>query len=457
MIPLTGYQGRRVAVLGLGRSGMATVEAARAGGAIVAAWDDNAAQRNLLPEAEVADLSSFDWREGDVLVPAPGIPLNHPAPHPIIRQARASGATVLGDVELFQQSCPDALTIGVTGTNGKSTTTALIAHILQSCGRDALAAGNIGRAVLDLDPPTSQRVHVFELSSYQLDLADSFHPRVGVFLNLTPDHLDRHGDMAGYMKAKERLFRNMTAEDVAVVGVDDDHGRELAQRLIHRSIPTVCVSVSEALPQGIYALRGQIFDNGLVALNLAEASALPGQHNHQNAAVAYAVCRALDCKPAAIAAAIRTFPGLPHRIERLGQLAGVSFYNDSKATNAEAAAKALSAFENIHWIVGGKPKEGGVASLRPLMDRVARAYLIGEAQAAFADQLDGAVDTRRCGTLAAATEAAFHDAQQNGSGIVLLSPACASFDQFPNFEARGDAFRAAVDYILSREREGGAG
>lgn len=454
MIPLTPYADRRIAVLGLGKSGMATVRAARAGGADVFAWDDSAERRSSLPEGTSADLNSFDWMPDDLLVPAPGIPLTHPAPHPIIAAAMASGATVTGDIDLFQRCCPENTFVGITGTNGKSTTTALIAHALSACGRKATAAGNIGQAVLDLEVPAPDAIQVLELSSYQLDLTHDFHPQVGVFLNLTPDHLDRHGDMAGYMAAKERLFANMTAGETAVVGIDDIHGRELSSRLMARGLNVVPVSVGEPLAQGVYVLDGQLYENGLSVCDLNSARGLPGAHNHQNAAAAWAVCRALGCKPANLATAIQSFPGLAHRIERIGAIGGVSFYNDSKATNAEAAAKALGAFDNIYWIAGGKPKDGGLAAAMPFIRNVRKAFLIGEASAAFAQELLGRTGIEKCGTLANAVEAAWSDASEAGDGTILLSPACASFDQFPNFEARGDAFRAAAEYILTRE--GGA-
>ncbi|WP_417514660.1 UDP-N-acetylmuramoyl-L-alanine--D-glutamate ligase [Minwuia sp.] len=455
MIPLAPYRDRRLAVLGLGKSGVATAKAAIAGGVEVLAWDDRPERRAALPNVPMQNPVELDWTTTDILVPAPGIPLTHPQPHPAMVAARAAGASIAGDVELYATACPDSIKVGVTGTNGKSTTTALIAHVLQASGRDAVAAGNIGRAVLDLDPPKADTVHVLELSSYQLDLIDSFHPQIGVFLNLTPDHLDRHGGMDGYMAAKERLFANMSAGDTAVIGVDDPYGSGLADRLdTETGITVVRVSVERALQQGIYALKGHIFENGLSVVDLKDARALPGTHNHQNAAAAYAVCRALGCTPPQIAAALGSFPGLAHRIERIGETGGVTFYNDSKATNAEAAARALGAFEHIHWIAGGKPKDGGLDAVMPFMNRVRHAYLIGEAMGPFARALDGIVETSRCNTLAAATEAAFDAARREGTGVVLLSPACASFDQFPNFEARGDAFRAIAEYIIARE--GGA-
>lgn len=451
MIPLKPYADRRIAVLGLGKSGMATVRAAQAGGANVVAWDDSAEKRAELPTGAVGNLTTLDWKPGDLLVPAPGIPLTHPAPHPAIAAALAAGVTVTGDIDLFQACCPESTCVGITGTNGKSTTTALIAHVLNTCGRKANAAGNIGRAVLDLEPPASDAVQVLELSSYQLDLTHSFHPRVGVFLNLTPDHLDRHGDMSGYMAAKERLFTNMDADDIAVVGIDDRSGRELAGRLAGRGLQVVPVSIGEPLAQGVYVLDGHLYENGLSVCDLSGAKGLPGTHNHQNAAVAWAVCRGLGCKPVQITNGILSFPGLAHRIERIGAVGGVSFYNDSKATNAEAAAKALSAFGDIYWIAGGKPKEGGLEAALPFVGNVRRTYLIGEASTLFAAELQGRSELEQCGTLANAIEAAWRDASRAGGGTILLSPACASFDQFPNFEARGDAFRAAAEYVLARE------
>lgn len=454
MIPLTPFSGRRIGVLGLGKSGLATVRAGLAGGAEVLAWDDSAERRDSLKDVQLADLAALDWRPGDLLVPAPGIPLTHPAPHPAIAAAMAAGATVSGDIDLYQRCCPDTAFVGITGTNGKSTTTALLAHILNQCDKPAIAAGNIGTPVLELDPPKPGAIQVLELSSYQLDLTRSFRPDVGVFLNLTPDHLDRHGDMAGYLAAKERLFANMTAEGHCIIGVDDAFGVELAARLRERGLAVTEVAVGRTVGNGVHVLDGELFEGGLSLCDLKRAQGLPGAHNHQNAAMAWAAARALDCAPDAIARAIASFPGLAHRIERIGAVSGVSFYNDSKATNAEAAAKALAAFGAIHWIAGGKPKAGGLAAALPFIGGVRRAYLIGEAAQEFATELSGVTDTIRCGTLANAVETAWHDARQAGGGTVLLSPACASFDQFPNFEARGDAFRALAEFIIQREGAG---
>lgn len=454
MIPLTPFSGRRIGVLGLGKSGLATVRAGLAGGAEVLAWDDSAERRNGLGDVRMTDLAGLDWRPEDLLVPAPGIPLTHPAPHPAIAAAMAAGATVTGDIDLYQRCCPDTAFVGITGTNGKSTTTALLAHILNQCGRPAVAAGNIGTPVLELEPPKPGAIQVLELSSYQLDLTRSFRPDVGVFLNLTPDHLDRHGDMAGYLAAKERMFANMTAEGHCIVGVDDSYGVELAGRLRERGLTVIEVAIGRPLTAGVYVLDGKLYEDGLSVCDLSRAQGLPGAHNHQNAAVAWAAARALGCAPDAIARAIAIFPGLAHRIERIGAVGGVSFYNDSKATNAEAAAKALAAFGDIHWIAGGKPKAGGLAAALPFTGGVRRAYLIGEAAQDFAAELDGVADTVGCGTLANAVEAAWQDARLAGGGTVLLSPACASFDQFPNFEARGDAFRAAAEFIIQREGAG---
>ena len=457
MIELRGVQGKRIAVLGLGKSGLATVRAALAGGAEVIAWDDSAERRAAVADVAAEALGRIDWRSVDMLVPAPGIPLTHPEPHPAIRAAREAGVEIVGDIELFVRACPDARVIGVTGTNGKSTTTALIGHVLNRCGVDAVVGGNIGTAVLDLDPPGTDTVCVLELSSYQLDLVESLRPKVGILLNITPDHLDRHGGMAGYVAAKERLFAHAGEGDVAVIGIDDEHGVRLAQRLADRHyVEVLPVAVGRALADGVYVVKDQLFDGGLKVMDLAGAKALPGAHNHQNAAAAYAACRAMGCKAADIAKAILSFPGLAHRIERIGERDGIAFYNDSKATNAEAAARALSSFSAIHWIAGGKPKEGGLGPVYPWLDRVRRAYLIGEAESAFAEELEGRVETRRCGTLAAAVETAWEDARRIGSGVVLLSPACASFDQFPNFEARGDAFRAAAEFIVDRADAEGA-
>ncbi|WOR15408.1 UDP-N-acetylmuramoyl-L-alanine--D-glutamate ligase [Hyphomonas sp. FCG-A18] len=459
MIPITEYAGRDVAIYGLGRTGLAAAKALQAGGARVFAWDDGDMAR-ATAEAQginVTDLNKRDWQKFAALVLSPGIPFKFPQPHRLVRLAETMGVPVVGDTELFAravQALPEKgrpKVIGITGTNGKSTTTALIGHILKEAGIDARVGGNIGTGVLDMQPLNANAVYVLELSSYQLDLTSSLKCDVALFLNISPDHLDRHGGMDGYIAAKKRIFRNQDARDVAVVGIDDPVTQSIAMgRKRPGEARVVPISAEFGLARGVSAVGGYLHDSvGGQALrvgDLAMADALPGRHNHQNAAAAYAACAALGLSPGRIMAGIRSFPGLAHRMEKVGEIDGIRFINDSKATNAQAAEQALKTFPKVHWIVGGKSKAEGIAPLEPFFDRVETAYLIGESSADFAKTLDGKVKVQQCGTLEAATSAAYEEARKAGDSapVVLLSPACASFDQFKDFEARGDAFREIV-------------
>ncbi|KCZ92753.1 UDP-N-acetylmuramoyl-L-alanine--D-glutamate ligase [Hyphomonas johnsonii] len=463
MIPITEYAGRDVAVFGLGRTGLSAAKALKAGGARVHAWDDNEDTRNKAEAAGVplSDINKRDWQTFAALVLSPGIPYKFPQPHRIVRMAEMTGVPVVGDMELFAravQSLPERgrpKIIGITGTNGKSTTTALIGHILKQAGRDARIGGNIGTGVLDLAALHANAVYVLELSSYQLDLVKSLHCDIAVLLNMSPDHLDRHGGMEGYQAAKMRIFQNQQKGDIAIVGFDDVITQSIAIGLAgHGPGRVIHASSTYTLGRGISAIDGKLYDNqsGKAELigNLAECPSLPGKHNHQNAAAAYAACRALGVDPDVIFAGIRSFPGLPHRLETVGEIDGVRFINDSKATNAQAAEQALKAFKNVYWIAGGVPKAEGIAPLAPLFPNVAKAYLIGEAEEAFAATLKGKVAAQQCGTLENAVAAALHDARGAGEegAIVLLSPACASFDQFRDFEERGDVFRSIVQSMM---------
>lgn len=466
MIVADAFRGQTVAVFGLARTGLAAIRALGAGGARVLAWDDSPETR-ALAEAEgvlLHDLAKADWNRIAALILSPGVPLYGPKQHWSVAAAEAAGVPVLGDVELFARAIaavPAAsrpLVVGVTGTNGKSTTSALIHHILVAAGKQAVLGGNIGVGVLSLPAPKAGLIYVLELSSYQLDLTTSLHCNVAVHLNLSPDHLERHGTMERYAQAKRRIFANQTAMDWAVIGVDDGWGRSLCTRLTAQGARCVApISAGMALSRGVYGIGGQVFD-GLGArqggvIRLSEAPALPGAHNAQNIAAAYAACRGLGLTAEQIAAGVRSFPGLAHRLERAGEVAGVRFINDSKATNADAAAQALAAFPRVYWIAGGRAKSDGIDALAPLFGRVARAYLIGEAAARFSETL-GDTPHVIAGDLAAAVAGAYRDARASGEAdpIVLFSPACASFDQFRDFEARGDAFKAAVA-ALSAEAE----
>ena len=458
MIPVRGFQGRTVAVFGLARTGLTAARALVAGGAEVACWDDGEAGR-AAAAAEglpLVDLRAADWSRFAALLLSPGVPLTHPAPHWTVGRARAAGVEIVGDVELFARTVnaqPDwrrPQVAAITGTNGKSTTTALLGHVLRSAGRDARIGGNIGAGVLGLEDMHGGAVYVLELSSYQLDLTTGLRADAAALLNISPDHLDRHGGMEGYVAAKRRVFMNQGVGDTAVVGVDDPWCQTLCTELTAANRRTVRpVSAVRAMGRGVYALQGFLYDatgeRTADVADLATALALPGRHNHQNAAAAYALALALGTPPTDAARALLTFPGLAHRMEEVGRIGRVRFVNDSKATNADAARQAMTATPRFRWIAGGRAKAGGIGSLVDLFDRVERAYLIGEAAEDFAATLDGRAPVSRCGTLEAAVAAAARDAAASGEDeVVLLSPACSSFDQFADFEGRGDAFRAAV-------------
>ncbi len=460
MTPVETLRGESVAVFGLGGSGLSTLRALVEGGAEAAAWDDSAKARERAAAAgfRLADLAAADWRRFKLLVLSPGVPLTHPKPHWTVELAEKAGAPIVGDIELFARErrarAPESPFVAVTGTNGKSTTTALIAHVLKEAGRDVALGGNIGVPVLDLPPPATNRTHVVECSSFQIDLAPSLAPSVGLLINITPDHLDRHGDLQHYAAVKERL---VARAGVALIGVDDEPSREIFARLKAQggSPRLLAVSGEESPLADVFVRDRRVFARGEAdpLADLAGARGLRGAHNGQNAAFAAAAARALGIGREQIARAFQSFPGLAHRMEEIGRRGRTLFINDSKATNADAAEKALLSFRDIHWILGGRPKEGGIESLRPLFGNVARAYLIGEATEQFAKSLGGAALFERSGTLIEATGAAARDALRSSAAepVVLLSPACASFDQFANFEARGDAFRAAVAELLQGE------
>jgi UDP-N-acetylmuramoylalanine--D-glutamate ligase len=458
MIPITVFAGRTVALFGLGGSGLATARALSAGGATVVAWDDEP-RRNAAAAAEglgVANLAHVEWRRVAALVLSPGVPLTHPEPHWIVGLARGAGVEIVGDVELFfrerRARAPAMPVIAITGTNGKSTTTALAAHLLRRAGRSTDVGGNIGTPVLELGPIAPERHVVIECSSYQIDLAPTLDPTVGVHLNLTPDHLDRHGSFERYGAVKERLLAGVAEGGAAVVGVDDGPSAAMADRAERRGARVVRVSVRRPLASGVFAEGTRLFraDNGTsrVVADLAGSRTLRGAHNMQNAAAAYAAASALGLDDDTIAAGLASFPGLAHRMQPVARLGRVLFVNDSKATNADAAEKALSSYDDIFWIAGGRSKAGGIAPLAPLFPRIRHAYLIGEAAGEFAETLAGAAPVTVAATLDRAVEAAAGHAARSGASepVVLLSPACASFDQYPNFEVRGRAF---VDFVRS--------
>ena len=469
MTPVTTMAGRTVAVFGLGGSGLATAEALRAGGAVVTVWDDGAAARDKAQAAgfEAVDPLIHGLAGYGALVLSPGVPLTHPTPHPVVAVAKAAGVEIVGDIELFCRErariCPDAPFVAITGTNGKSTTTALIAHLLRHAGRDVAMGGNIGTAILSLPVPSHSCVHVIECSSFQIDLTPSLAPGIGILTNLTPDHLDRHGTMAAYAAIKERL---VAASALALIGQDDAWCRAIAERC--RAAGRIVIpfamqgdGAGAGLDAGArldagagLALRG----TDVVARDaqghetlfpLAGLATLRGTHNAQNAAAAIACVTALGVPPQTIMEGLKTFPGLAHRMEVLGQIGPVLIVNDSKATNADSAAVALASYpRDIYWIIGGVAKEGGIASLAPYFDRLAHVYLIGKAAALFQSQLPDTVRVTHSGTLDQAFADAVADARADRHAkepVVLLSPACASYDQFPNFEVRGARMRALAE------------
>ncbi len=422
MIEVYPFAGYPVGVLGLGKSGLATARALMASGAEVWAWDDSEDRRAEARALDIplVDLGTADLAELTSLVISPGIPHTHPAPHPVAVRAKAAKLELICDIELLVRSQREA-------------------------------AYNIGTAVLTLDPLGENGAFVLELSSYQLELVPTAVFDIAVFLNLSPDHLDRHGGMDGYIAAKKNIFQRQTRPRVAVIGVDDDCCRKIHAELVAADDQIViAVSGMGAVAGGVYAQDGTLFDarSGVpvATCDLAACASLPGAHNHQNAAAAAAVALQIGIPAATIAAALKSFPGLAHRQERVASVDGVLFVNDSKATNADAAARALGCYETIYWIAGGQAKEGGIEALRPHFKRIAKAYLIGAAANDFAKTL-GNVPHEIAGDLDTSVAHAFADAKQDGKSnpVVLLSPACASWDQFKSFEHRGDRFRSLVE------------
>jgi UDP-N-acetylmuramoylalanine--D-glutamate ligase len=457
MIPVRGVEGQTIAVLGLGRSGKATARALAAGGALPILWDDSAEAREAAAADgfAVSDLTRAGALAGvKLLVTSPGIPHLYPHPHPVIAAAWAAGVPVDNDIGLFFRSFASAdwddfdqrpKVVAVTGSNGKSTTSALIHHILADQGRPTQLAGNIGRGVLDIDPARDGEVVVLELSSYQTDLARALTPDIAVFTNLSPDHLDRHGGLGGYFAAKRRLFAE-GGPDRAVIGLDEDEGCHLANQMSEGAGDdrVIGISVTRKLDDAAWSVtarKGFLAEwrrgRQVAAIDLRGVKGLPGTHNHQNACSAYAVARSIGLGPKGIEAALHSYPGLPHRSQRIAEASGVIYVNDSKATNVDSAAKALQAFDSIRWICGGLEKEGGLAGLVPHLGAVRKAYVIGREAQSFARQLPG-ISTEICITMARAVERATAEAEPGD--VVLLAPAAASFDQYDNFEKRGEDF-----------------
>ena len=440
------FAGRRFAVLGLGRNGLPAARALAAMGAQVTAWDDNAALR---PAAESgvrlhdpgADIAAYD-----ALVLSPGIAHRLPAPHPTAAGAVAAGIPVWSDAELLYQAVRAAGSrarfVGITGTNGKSTTTALVAHILAIAGREVEPGGNLGPAALSLSLLDHNGLYVLEMSSYMLERIERLRFDTAAMLNLSPDHLDRHGDMDGYAAAKRAIFDRQILGDLAVVGTDDVPSRKMA-------VDLAAITVSGEHEADVWCDGTMLRDAAGPILAMAEAEALPGSHNAQNAAAAAAIALHLGVDRQALADGLRSFPGLPHRQRTIATVDGVAYVDDSKATNADAAARALACYDRIVWIAGGVSKAGGIAPLAPYFPRVMHTFLIGQDGPALAEQL-GTVPHEIAGTLEQAVPAAREAARRTGADVVLLSPACASFDQFSGFEARGRRFAELVYGLAER-------
>lgn len=459
MIVIPNMKKKSVGVFGLGVSGIATCEALVASGASVYSFDENAAAREKTKDTEyrAEHPKDWPWTELEAVVVSPGVPLTHPKPHPVVKKARQQKVPVIGDTELFAwaiNALPEnerPRIASITGSNGKSTTTALIGHMLRETGEDVYVGGNIGEAILSLPAPDRHTIYVLELSSFQLDLTSSLRSDAAVFLNLTPDHIERHGDVEGYFTAKKRIFANQTQDDAAIVSVDDTFGERVCTELnAAKKSQVIPVSAQATLGRGVYVLDGAVYYNldgkTTRAGNLEKARNLRGVHNHQNAAAALAVAQHFGVAPAIAMKAATSFATLPHRMEEITRIGKTLFINDSKATNADAAARALSAFDDVYWIVGGKAKEGGLSVLKGKLGNIRKAYLIGDAADQFSDELKGQTKTVKSRTLAKAVAAAKTDAAKSDckAPVVLLSPACASYDQFKNFEERGDQFRTLV-------------
>ena len=481
MITVSTYAQQKVGVFGLGKAGEATIASLLAGSAHIYAWDDAYSAFPLKEKGGVGDglqsykhesappslqkgesvqyipVAEWPWEEMKALVLSPGVPFTHPAPHMVVELARKHNCPVIGDIELLYRTCPEATYVGITGTNGKSTTTTLVGHILQSAGMETEVGGNLGTAALSLNALSRGGIYVLELSSYQLDLLKTARFNVAAFLNVTPDHLDRHGSMEGYVVAKMHIFERQHAEDTAVIAVDDEYTAKIADHLLPRlsSARLIKVSSHQSILQGIYVKEGVLHD-GEYKFDLSTLVNLTGRHNWQNAAVAYAVAKACGVAPEMIYSTMKNFGGfLRHRLQLVATIQGVRFINDSKATNADATSHALAAYQAIYWIAGGKAKAGGISMLSNYFSRIKHAFLIGMAEADFANTLDGKIAYTRCGTLEVAVkkaaEMAYRDSIQDQQNVVLLSPACASFDQWKSFEERGDAFCDMVEALKASQ------
>lgn len=447
MIIPTRYKDKKVAILGLGRSGRSVAQSLFKAGAHVFAWDDQESARSFAQTQGIPlkDLNMIEWEDMNFLVLSPGIPHHYPAPHPIVARARTVGLRPISDIEVLCTSQPQARYIGITGTNGKSTTTTLIGHILKESGVAVEVGGNLGIPVMELKPLEENGTYVLEVSSYQLEISSSLHLNVGILLNITPDHLERHGGMDGYIAAKRLIYRNSTSQDTLVISVDDLPCLKIYEDLkLSGQTNLLPISTCKILSEGIHVKEGILHENSHPVLSLKDLPRLKGQHNWQNVAAAYGALRSMGVSAETIAQGIISFPGLNHRQQVVANYKNVTFVNDSKATNAEATAKALVCYQDspLYCLLGGRPKEGGITSLKPYFSFIKHAILFGEAAASFALTLESSVPYTICETLEEATKKAAELASKyhRPGAVVLLSPACASFDQFRDFEERGDSF-----------------
>ena len=461
MIAAKSYLGKKVAVMGLARSGQSAAAALKAGGAEVIAWDDDVKKciETRLLGINISDLTQEDFTNIDALILSPGIPHSYPKPHIVAKKAKKANTPIIGDVEIFAENFVEPHIIGITGTNGKSTTTALVGHILRCAQLPAEIGGNIGFPVLEFENTLDAGYQVLELSSYQLELTPSLCCEIAVILNISPDHLDRHGGMGGYKAAKFKIMESLPENAIAIIGIDDQESIGIAKWLTENKYKNLCVIPisGRVVPEnGVGVLNGQLVKNidceNEVVINLHDKAVLPGVHNQQNAAAATAIALALGISNNIIKKAIASFDGLPHRQELVGTFNRLTFVNDSKATNADATARALSCYNSIYWILGGQSKQGGIELLSEFFPNIRHAFLIGECSEEFADVLNGAVKFTSCGTIQNAIETIKNDIPNiyNDEVVILLSPAAASFDQFESYEARGDTFRLLIkEKILS--------
>jgi len=456
MIDAFPFAGYSVGILGLGRSGLATALAMIKSNVDVYAWDDDENARKIAADQGVSiqNLMELDWREVPTLIAGPGVPLTHPEPHAVIKKVLSEGAEVIGDIEVLGRTERNSAYIGITGTNGKSTTTSLLGHIMQLAGREIQLGGNLGTPALELMPMGSEGTFVLEMSSYQLDLTKSITFDVAVLLNISPDHLDRHGDLDGYIKAKKQIFNRQTDPRTAIIGVDDEYSCKIYNDLSAGGEQRViAISGVGKIVGGVYVEDGILIDDmdgqQTPVCDLKPILTLPGSHNWQNAAAAFAAARATGIQPHVIMACLNSYPGLAHRQQILDTVDGIRFINDSKATNVDAASRALGCYQNIYWIAGGRAKEKNLDGLLDQLGHVKRGFLIGEAADDFAKNLNNKIPLTMSGTLKQAVNDAVQLAKQDGleNSVVLLSPAAASFDQFDNFEIRGDVFADLVEKL----------